>query len=223
FKRMMGNIFGYILVVVLSLSIAYRVSILFTSSLDHVRTKIKRAKEHFVPYVSSVLHGIGLFFCLLPLLLIGWYVLISGEYSDWFLKAPWPFSAFSSLGDQMILFLSLIILGAVFAGVGILLRASAFSQTQPSKKIAVVSLLRGVAVLSIIFPVVNEIYVEWLLSIPAPSGEPYSTEFSNLLKGPFPMSWYGSGLFLIYMYISAIIFGGGILGCAEVVRRKLRS
>jgi ACR3 family arsenite efflux pump ArsB len=86
-----------------------------------------------------------------------------------------------------------------------------------------VSVLRGVGALSVMYPLLIELYLEWLYSLPTKTDGPYSLAFSNLLKGPFPMSWFASGKFLLAMYMSAVLFGVVLVVLAEIIRKKINT
>ena len=179
--------------------------------------------REFCAFLSSAGYGIGLFLLVLPVLLIGWYINISASYSEWFSIAPWPFSAFSSFGDQVALYVLLLGLGVGFSIIGMTgYKLNTLKDRISPAKIPFVSVLRGVGILSVMYPLLIERYLEWLYSLPAKVDSPYSLAFSNLLKGPFPMSWFASGKFLLAMYMSAVLFGIVLVVIAEIIREKTK-
>ena len=212
---------GYVLLVTLSIGVVYALHKLYTRPKSNERMLLHSVTRNIIPYVSSIFYGIGVFLCLLPILLIGWYISMSANNAYWFSIAPWPFSAFSSFGEQVVLYVLSLGLGVGFTIVGMSIYKLDKMKDQISPaNIPFVSVLRGVGALSIIYPLLIELYLEWLYSLPAESDGPYSLAFSNLLKGPFPMSWFASGKFLLAMYMSAVLFGIVLVVIAEIIRKK---
>jgi ACR3 family arsenite efflux pump ArsB len=149
---------------------------------------------------------------------------MSANHSYWFSIAPWPFSAFSSFGEQVVLYMLSLGLGVGFTIIGMSIYTFDKMKDRISPaNIPFVSVLRGVGALSVVYPLLIELYLEWLYNLPVESDGPYSLAFSNLLKGPFPMSWFASGQFLLAMYMSAVLFGVVLIVIAEIIRKKINT